>query len=337
MRIQKAYIYIFLATFIISSMEIAGRILAASTNPTQVNFWRFLVGGLILIPLARRSMKKRNVHLKAGDWAYLVASGFVGVAVSMELFQIALVSTKASTVAVVISSTPVWVIPISCLFLKEVFTKNTAFALLFGILGLVGILDPFHLDPEARGIAITIFAAITFGAYNVMGKSRSDRFGGITFTCFSLLCGAGLLGLMIAGSYLLPKPEAGSMFASFWHIPVFAGITRDNILALIYFGVIGTGGLYAFLFLAMEETSATVGSVVFFFKPVLAPVFAWIILGEHIAEHTYFGIALLLCGTFFVFRLAGELRRRAVDAADPGPAPHAAAGLQPVPVRVHRP
>ena len=47
--------------------------------------------------------------------------------------------------------------------------------------------------------------------------------------------------------------------------------------------IVNTGLGFACYFKAMEETSAQETSLVFFLKPVLAPVFAFFILGEVIS------------------------------------------------------
>ena len=55
---KKGYLYIILATFFFSSMEIALKISAGSYNPIQLTFLRFLIGALVLLPLAIREIRK---------------------------------------------------------------------------------------------------------------------------------------------------------------------------------------------------------------------------------------------------------------------------------------
>ena len=47
----------------------------------------------------------------------------------------------------------------------------------------------------------------------------------------------------------------------------------------------------------MEAASANTASLVFFFKPALAPVLALVILGEAIPLHMFLGILLILAGS----------------------------------------
>jgi len=299
---KKAYIYIALATLIISTMEVSGRVLSQTLNSTQINFWRFLIGSVILMPMTFIDLRKRGARLRRGDVLFLAAAGFVGIAVSMELFQTALASAKASVVAVIASCVPICVIPFARIFLKEKLTVGSMLAMALSTVGVLCILNPFNLDPQAIGIALAIGEVVTFALYNVMGKREADRCGGLAVSCLSMFSGAAILGVVILISYVVPAPAAGSLLAQFYRIPVLQGIDGGNILNFLYFSVVGTGLLYAFLFLAMEASTATIGSVVFLFKPALAPIFAWMLLGENVSGRVLAGIVLIVCAAYFVLR-----------------------------------
>ena len=62
-----------------------------------------------------------------------------------------------------------------------------------------------------------------------------------------------------------------------------------------FLGVTGLG--YTCYFLTMEVASTHEASLIFFFKPALAPVLAWLILGEQIAGNMVAGIVLILAGS----------------------------------------
>ena len=68
----------------------------------------------------------------------------------------------------------------------------------------------------------------------------------------------------------------------------------SNILTVLYICIFVTGGGYACYFMGMERTSPMQGSLVFFFKPILAPLLAMFILGESISWNMWCGIGLIL-------------------------------------------
>ncbi len=116
---KKAYIYIILAAVIFSTMEIAGKIVAADINPFQLNFIRFLIGGVILLPASMQAIKRKNIELNRNDCLYFILTGFLGIVISMSFFQFAILYTMASTVAIIFSANPTFTTPIAYFLLKE--------------------------------------------------------------------------------------------------------------------------------------------------------------------------------------------------------------------------
>ena len=60
---KRGYLYIAVTTLLFSSMEVALKLISGQFNPIQLNFSRFIVGGLVLIPFAVRELKKRGRKL----------------------------------------------------------------------------------------------------------------------------------------------------------------------------------------------------------------------------------------------------------------------------------
>ena len=91
--------------------------------------------------------------------------------------------------------------------------------------------------------------------------------------------------IALAGLTHIPALSAGLTAAgldTFASIPFFTGYTLANlpIVLFIYVGVTGIG--FTCYFLSMEVTSAQTTSLVFFFKPALAPLLAFLVLHEAI-------------------------------------------------------
>ncbi|MBC8863029.1 EamA family transporter, partial [Escherichia coli] len=68
--------------------------------------------------------------------------------ISMILFQLAIGYTKASTVAIIFSCNPVFVITFAALFLKEKLAGLTIVSIIVSMLGIIVIINPLKLsDP----------------------------------------------------------------------------------------------------------------------------------------------------------------------------------------------
>ncbi|MCI2035303.1 MAG: DMT family transporter, partial [Oscillospiraceae bacterium] len=300
---KKGYLYIVLATFFFSTMEIALKLSAGSFNAIQLTFLRFFIGGAVLIPLALRETKQKKTVFRPGDFAFFVLTGFICVVVSMILFQLGIVYSLASVAAVLFSCNSVFVVLFAFLLLSEHIYKHTVLSIVVSIAGMMVIIDPLHMKGSALGVILSLGAAITFALYNVVGRTRSDRFGGITLTCISFLFGCAEMLLLIAVSHI-PAVALwcrGAGLPMFSAVPILAGIGRGSLPGLIYVGIFVTGLGYTFYFLAMENTSAATASLVFYIKPVLAPVFSLFILGEAITGRMAAGIALIIVGSLIAF------------------------------------
>ncbi|RYL94239.1 DMT family transporter [Sporolactobacillus sp. THM7-4] len=301
---KKGYIYIALSALFFSTMEIAIKLVATEFNPLQLNFLRFLIGSAILAPLAIRHLKGSGFSLNKSNILYFLLSGFMCVVVSMTFFQMAIVYAKASTVAILFSCNAVFVIPFAHFFLREKLTKLSLVSLVVSVIGMLFIVNPANLT-NIPGITLSLLAAITFALYGIIGRKGSIRFGysGVVQSSFSFLTGSiELLVLMLITKISAVAHWLTSVgMSTFSNIPVFHGISLGTMPILIYLGVFVTGLGFSFYFLAMEETSASTASMVFFIKPALAPVLALIILGEAITANVLSGIILILAGSCITF------------------------------------
>jgi len=289
-----------LTTIFFSSMEIALKIFSNDYNPIQMSLLRFVIGSLILLPLAIKGLKKRKVSLDKADFKFFALTGFICIVVSMSLFQIAILYSPASTVAVLLSCNTVFVIIFAHVMLREMIYRHHLLSVVISMIGIVVIANPMNITRSFTGVILTLLAAVTFALYGVVGRTRSFRYGGIAFTCFSFIFGSLELLVLI----LLTHIPAIAVFLGnlglnvLANIPIIPPLELNSLLGLAYVGIFVTGLGYTFYFRAMEETSAITASLVFYIKPVLAPILALLILGEPISFSKAIGIVLILTGSF---------------------------------------
>lgn len=296
---KRGYWYIILTAVIFSTMEIALKEVSGSFHPLQMTFTRFLAGGLFLIPFAARTLKKKGASLGWKDIPGFLLLGFVGMVLSMSVYQMSVKEVPASVVAVLFSSNPIFTAVLAFFMLKESIRRNQIAALLLEIGGILAIINPFHISLSPYGVLLAMISTLLFAVYGVMGKQRCARFGGVVVTCASFLCGSAEMLFMILFSRLpmVNKWLAGSGLELFANIPLLSGYSWKTLPWMLMICIVNTGLGFACYFKAMEETSAQETSLVFFLKPVLAPVFAFFILGEVISWNMGLGIAFILIGS----------------------------------------
>lgn len=296
MNRKYGYICILITTLLFSSMEVASKFIADDFHPIQITFTRFFIAGLILLPMAARALRRRGLKLEKGDCLKMAALGFLGVFFSMTFYQLSILYIDASAVAVLFSCNPLFVTVFAVTLIGEKAGTKKIAAIIVELIGIVCIVQPWNIQLSLLGIAFVLISAASFALYGVLGKKQCAKMGGIVVTCGSFFFGS---VEMMAVSALTKIPAAaafmsGHGFSSFADIPFFAGYTAENFLDMAYLCLICTSVGYACYFLAMEQVSAQTVSLVFFFKPVLAPIMASLILGESIPVAMIAGIALIL-------------------------------------------
>jgi len=138
-------------------MEIALKIAGGQFNPIELNFIRFLIGGLALLPFTILYLRKNNVKITGSDWARIALTGLVIVVLSMTLYQLSIGMTTASVIAIMLSANPIFGLIIGFVFLKEKLSRTNVLALILTLIGLLIIINPFHLT-GAMGIVLGLIS-----------------------------------------------------------------------------------------------------------------------------------------------------------------------------------
>ncbi|MDD2217801.1 MAG: DMT family transporter [Eubacteriales bacterium] len=298
--LNKGYIYIVLAAIIFSTVEIVLKVSADFFDPVQITMLRFLVAGIILLPFTFSSLKNRGVSVATSDLKYFILTGFLFVFLSMTVYQLAITHTQASVVAVVFSGNPIFVTILAYFILKENIKKNNVAALFLNIFGIVAIINPFNNQISPIGITLSIISAIVFSLYSISSKHLSKSYGGLAVTSYSFIFGS----VQLLAVILLAKIEIVGDFLSsigltlFVDVPIFAGITVETLPLFLCICALNTGfGFYCYM-KGLELTSAHEASVTFFIKPILAPIFAVILIKEHIPFNMIVGICFFAAASF---------------------------------------
>ncbi|RKI70682.1 EamA family transporter [bacterium 1xD42-67] len=296
---KKGYLYIAVAVVMFTSYEVVLKFIAGQINSVQLTLCRFFIGFLFLLPVALSTLKQRGKRLDGGSMAFFILLGLTGIALSMPILQMAVSYTGSAVAAVLFSCNPVFVTFLAFFLLHEPIKPRHIAALALEILGTVVIISPWDTRLDMKGVSLALLSTLLFSLYGVMGKRKVAEFGGAVVTCFSFLFGS----LIVLAFILLTHiPAVAQMFQSmgldsFAEIPIFSGYTLENLPYVLYVSVGVAGiGFYAY-FLAMEHQPASVVSLVYFFKPALSPVLAWLIHKEEISQNMLIGIVSIVAGS----------------------------------------
>ena len=114
---------------------VLGRLLVGQVPPLTLNWLRWTLTVLILLPFTWRALRPWS---RISDrWPYLLAVGLLGVGLFNSLQYLALVTSSPINVTLVAASMPVWMLAVGALFFGERATRRQLAGAALGLLGVV--------------------------------------------------------------------------------------------------------------------------------------------------------------------------------------------------------
>ena len=95
MEKKKALLYMLAAALLFCFTEISLKKLNGSINSIEVNFSRYLLAGILLLPAGIKERKRRRVRLGRRHIQWFFLLGFIGIALVGPLYQLATVYLDA--------------------------------------------------------------------------------------------------------------------------------------------------------------------------------------------------------------------------------------------------
>ena len=222
------------------------------------------------------------------DIAVFAGLGVANNALYLGLGYTGLQSVSAGLGGLIVSANPIFTAALAAIFLGERLTWRKVFGLLLGIAGVTFIVwhrmsvgsDSWH------GILFTLASLASIVAGTILFKLFAPK--------GSLWVGNGIQN-MAAGLVLIP---VALTFAD-----VNAIVPNMQLLGAFAFLVLG-GSMLAYMlwFHLLKTCGATEASAYHFLMPPLGILFAFLVLGEHVALRDLLGIIPVALGIYLVTR-----------------------------------
>lgn len=277
----KAITALIITIILFSTFEVVSKIMTADMPPMQINFLRFIIGGLVLMPAALLGLKKGQRTVARNDWKGIVLIGILNVTICLTMFQVSIKYIPASAAAVIFCTNPVFVHIAESLLFKVRLSKQQTIGLITSLFGLAMIFGNEFLWGSGSwlGLGLALFSAATYGLYIVLAKNVTEKVGPLTANSFSFIAGAiACIPLMLACK-----------------VPI---VTFDLTVLphLVYLSLAVTALAYYLFLYGLQHLPAGTGSLVFFVKPVLASLLAFWLLHESITLLFGMGAAVIILG-----------------------------------------
>lgn len=210
--------------------------------------------------------------------------GTLFICLSMLALQLAVKrATAPSLIAIIFSTNSVFTILFALLLNKERLNTNKTIALVLGVIGVIILCTDFTSGTNLSSIVLTVFAALTFSLYTILGNKYSKKFGGIIQTAIAFLTGSIILLIVLLIA----------------HIDISLPFEPKTLSILCYLGFFVTGIGYLSYFKAIEKGGSIMASLTFFIKPILTPFVTFFINGIMPDIKIFVAVACIMTASYF--------------------------------------
>ena len=250
-------------------------------DPLAFNALRFPCAALavwvLLKSQGRRLMPARK------DWKSVIALGAAGHIVFQVCFIYGIDLTLTGNAALLLSTTPVWVLLLSAALGRERFNVFILIGALGTLVGMtllvVGGAD--EVGGVRSGDLLVLAAAISWSVYTVFGRRLTKRRGVLEMTAWTLW--AGLPAIVLMGVPDLVRTDWAAVSLGAWLGILYAGVFAIAIAYLLWYRGVRIIG--------QSRTSVYQNLV-----PVVALVAAWLWLAETPTPPQLLGAGVILAG-----------------------------------------
>ncbi|MGG1341327.1 DMT family transporter [Bacillus toyonensis] len=272
-----------LAASIWGGMYVVSKYVLDFIPPLTLVWLRFIIAFVVLYGILKIAEKKqkKKVAIRKKDWLLFAWIGFIGYFISITCQFIGTKLSDAHTGSLVTSATPAFMVIFAAIILKE---KLTARRLLSTIIATIGVIIVIGWDIEIGsyfiGTIILVGAAITWALLSIYVKIASARFSSLVITTYAIF-----FSLFFITPFMIWELQVASI----------GTVNTYVILGVLYLGVISTAGAFFLWNKGLELMYASIGSLFFFFQPIVGSLLGWLLLNETLNNNFFIGGILIIC------------------------------------------
>ncbi|AKR36320.1 MAG TPA: EamA/RhaT family transporter [Bacillus sp. (in: Bacteria)] len=275
-----------LAASIWGGMYVVSKYVLDFIPPLTLVWLRFIIAFVVLygiLKLAEKKQKKK-VTIRKKDWLLFAWIGFIGYFISITCQFIGTKLSDAHTGSLVTSATPAFMVIFAALILKE---KLTAHRLLSTIIATIGVIIVIGWDIEIGsyfiGTIILVGAAITWALLSIYVKIASIQFSSLVITTYAIF-----FSLFFITPFMIGELQTSSI----------GTVNTYVILGVLYLGIVSTAGAFFLWNKGLDLMDASIGSLFFFFQPIVGSLLGWLLLNETLNSNFFIGGILIICSVF---------------------------------------
>jgi len=265
--------------------------IAKDVMPKYVQPFGFIsmrVGGsMILFWLIAPFFSSEKIQKQ--DFPRIIAAAFFGVALNMLTFFKGLSYTSPIMGAVLMVTTPMIVLVLSAILMKEKMQSRKVLGLILGLAGTVTLIlygkSMINAPNASLGNLLVFINAVSYGFYLIIVKKLMDKYNAFAFVKWIYTFG-----------FLMVLPFGWSEFQAidFTNLPV------DIIWKIGFVVVFSTFLTYLLNLVSMRELKPTIVAVFIYLQPLFATIFALSLGKDQLTFVKIISAVLIFVGVYLV-------------------------------------
>lgn len=232
----------------------------------------FLGSGIIILITGVKSFK-----IKLKDLWLFLANGFVSIVLFNVLYFYTIDNTTLSIAAILLYTSPFFVMILAYFIFKEKITKKMVLALILAIIGCfltTGIIGS-HISLNPEFIFTGILAGFFYSLYSIFSTIILKKYSPITLIFYTFL-------FATIGLFPLANPAVY--------------ITKINLISTVFIlliGVVSTLIPFFLYTLGLKSMEASKASIISFIEPLTATLLGIVVFHEQLTVQNVTGIILI--------------------------------------------
>lgn len=262
-----------------------------SVPPITLAAMRWITAAIVFLPFAVRHILKEREAIRAYAWPLFFGS-LTGVTLFNTLVYISARTTDTANMALFASTTPIFVVILSRIFLGEPISRLRAVGLATAILGMLTIITRGHpevlFDMTFRvGDLWMLFAGLLWAIYSIIIKRKPAAISHYSFLGIAFTLGA---------LPLIPAAIMEQQLVAQW-------VMTPQIIGVVLYIGIGASLIAFFLWNAAVVAIGPATSSLFqYFMPVFSGIGAFFLLEQPITSAHAIGFVLIFSGVVLATR-----------------------------------
>ncbi len=265
--------------------------IAKDVMPKYVDAFGFIVmrvgGSVILFWLISLFGPKEKIAKE--DFPRIIAAAFFGVAFNMLTFFKGLSYTSPIMGAVLMVTTPMIVLVLSALIMKERMENRKVLGIILGLAGTITLIlygkSLINATNASLGNLLVFVNAVSYGFYLIIVKKLMDKYNAFTFVKWIYTFG-----------FLMVLPFGWGEFQAV----DFANLPTDIFWKIGFVVVFSTFLTYLLNLVSMRELKPTTVAVFIYLQPLFATIFAVSLGKDDLSLVKLISAVLIFVGVYLV-------------------------------------